>query len=83
LEPLARRRRGWRMIGGPIKRDYAKLCAPKWRLAERDQTPSLINGPAEVKLRGCPALERVGLAGIRLQFNWLEAGATPDLPDFP
>jgi hypothetical protein len=29
------------MIGGPIKRDYAKLCAPKWLLAERDPDAQL------------------------------------------
>ena len=29
-----------------LKRDFAKLCVPKWLLAERDRTlPSLINGP--------------------------------------
>jgi hypothetical protein len=28
-----------------VKRDCAKLCAPKWLLAERDQMPISINGP--------------------------------------
>jgi hypothetical protein len=39
------KRHAWLMNGGRIRRDYAKLCAPKWLLAERHQTPSSINGP--------------------------------------
>jgi hypothetical protein len=45
LEPRARKQHAWLMNGGRIKRDYAKLCAPKWLSAERHPTPSSINGP--------------------------------------
>ena len=49
MEPRAQRRHAWRTIGGLIKRDYAKLCAPKWLLAERHQTPSSINGAITIR----------------------------------
>jgi hypothetical protein len=42
---LAQRRRARPMNGGDAKRVCAKLYGPRWLLAERDPTPSSIDGP--------------------------------------